>query len=218
MTEEQPQFTQEFRDNLVSLLKWRRSVRRFRPDSVPDGLVEDLIDLMKFAPSVGNSQPWRVIRVLDLQQRAIVGASFDSANMSARERYNGDQQLAYDRLNLSGFKDAPVHLAIFTDMDPAAGHGQGRATMPETLVHSTVCAIYTLWLAARSYGLGLTWVTTFDPKEVERAFAVPTTWRFTAYICLGWPQQDQCVPEFESAGWQERLTARSSSDSILRRR
>ena len=202
MTDKQPRFSGEFRDELVTLFKWRRSVRQFFTDPVPEELVESLLALMQFAPSVGNSQPWRVVS--DPRQRTNVFAAFDRADIKARERYSGERLATYDRLNLGGFKDAPVQLAIFTDMNPSAGHAQGRHTMPETLVHSTICAIHTLWLAARSHGLGLAWITSLEPSEIERIYAVPVAWRFTAYICLGWPREEQSLPELETSDWQKR--------------
>src|SRR5690349_1453919 len=58
-----PSFDDEFRIRFEELLVWRRDVRRFRNDPVPPHLEERLLDLVQLAPSVGNSQPWRFVRV-----------------------------------------------------------------------------------------------------------------------------------------------------------
>ena len=75
-----PQFNDRFRYDLKQLLRWRRDVRRFRTDPVPDALVEELLDLACLAPSVGNAQPWRIVGVDDAGNRAALSANVNQAN------------------------------------------------------------------------------------------------------------------------------------------
>ena len=79
----------------------------------------------------------------------------------------------------------------------------GRRTMPETLRQSTAMAIHTLWLAARAANLGMGMVSILDPHAMERLFAVPDDWVFTAYLCLGHAEWDDDTPLLHRAGWQE---------------
>ena len=58
-----PEFDGDFRARLRELLAWRRDVRRFRRDKLPEGAIERLIDIACLAPSVGLSQPWRFVLV-----------------------------------------------------------------------------------------------------------------------------------------------------------
>jgi 5,6-dimethylbenzimidazole synthase len=76
--------------------------------------------------------------------------------------------------------------------------------MPETVAYSAVMAVHTLWLAARAMGLGLGWVSIVEPAEISRVLEVPADWRFIGYFCLGTPQTEDCVPELERAGWEQR--------------
>ncbi|MEN3949969.1 5,6-dimethylbenzimidazole synthase [Iodidimonas sp. SYSU 1G8] len=206
MTAREPGPGQDALENLESLLAWRRDVRRFRTDPVPDMLVRHLLDLAALAPSVGNSQPWRFVRVTTPALREAVAENFRAANYAALAGYEGEKAALYQSLKLAGL-DAPVHLAVFTDMEPRAGHGLGRRTMPETLVHSTVCAIHTLWLAARAAGLGIGWLSILDPERLARDLAMPAAWRFTGYLCVGYPEEEHLDPELERHGWQARNPA-----------
>src|SRR3546814_13866485 len=76
--------------------------------------------------------------------------------------------------------------------------------MPETLLYSTVCAVHTLWLAARAAGVGLGWVSILDPQALARDLAVPERWRLVAYLCLGYAQEAQEDPELAREGWEQR--------------
>ncbi|MEO1191967.1 MAG: 5,6-dimethylbenzimidazole synthase [Pseudomonadota bacterium] len=210
-----PLFDSAFRDRLEDLFAWRRDVRRFRSDPLPDGSLEHLLDVTDLAPSVGNAQPWRFVLVETPACRAAVRASFIACNKAALASYEGERAALYAQLKLEGLDQAPVQLAVFCEEAPAQGGGLGRATMPETLAYSVVGAIQTLWLAARAEGIGLGWLSILDPGEVTRALDVPESWHFIAYLCLGWPEEEHLDPELVRHGWQERGT--SSRERLLRR-
>nr|WP_246777066.1 5,6-dimethylbenzimidazole synthase [Microvirga sp. VF16] len=199
-----PAFDDHFCDRFEKLLIWRRDVRQFRSDPVPDDLLERLLDLVQFAPSVGNSQPWRFVRVGSASTRDAIRSSFERCNRDALAGYRGERAKAYAGLKLSGLDRAPLQLAVFCDISTEQGHGLGRATIPETLTWSVVGAIHILWLSARVHGLGLGWVSILDPDEVTSALNVALSWRFVAYLCLGWPDDVHDVPELERLGWEAR--------------
>ena len=193
---------------LESILRWRRDVRHFRSAPVDEAVLARLAKTMALAPSVGNARPWRVIRVEDPGLRAAVRADFQRCDEAAAADYADEQAAAYRALKLAGLDAAPVQLAVFTHIDPAAGHGLGRRTMPETLRQSTAMAIHTLWLAARAANLGMGMVSILDPAVMERIFAVPEDWAFTAYLCLGHAEWDDDMPLLHRAGWQENAPTR----------
>jgi 5,6-dimethylbenzimidazole synthase len=188
---------------LDDILRWRRDVRHFRTDPVPEALLDRLRGAMNLAPSVGNARPWRVIRVRDARLRAEVRANFLACNRAALESYDPAAQADYVRLKLAGLDEAPVHLAVFTLTDPPEGRRLGRRTMPDTLRQSTAMAVHTLWLAARAANLGLGMVSILDPRAMESLFAVPAGWEFSAYLCLGWPESHDDTPLLHRVGWQE---------------
>lgn len=200
-------FDDRFRETLGTLFAWRRDVRRFRSDPVDDDLLLACLSLAAQGPSVGNSQPWRFVRVADAGRRAEILASFERCNAAAASGYDPERAVAYARLKLAGLREAPVHLAVFCDEATEAGHGLGRATMPEMLRYSVVTAVHTLWLAARAHGIGIGWVSILEPEAVARCLDVPETWRLVAYLCVGYPQEEHDDPELVRHGWQDRNAA-----------
>ncbi len=209
-----PDFDAGFRAEFEQLLLWRRDTRHFLTDPVDERVFQHLIDLGSFAPSVGNSQPWRFVRVdSDAYRNAVVG-NYTNANADALGDYSGEQAAHYALLKLAGLQQAPVHLAVFTDENTEQGHRLGRKTMPEMLSYSTVTAIHTLWLAARTYGLGVGWVSILDPVGICRILDVPISWKLVAYLCIGYPSFQDMTPELERKGWEHRRTERCT---VLRR-
>ncbi len=199
-----PEFSQEFQADLDRLLRWRRDVRRFRRDPVERGLLDRCLASFTLAPSVGLSEPWRIVRVESAAARAAALANFEATNARALSGYSGEKARLYAGLKLSGMRDAPVQLAVFCDEATPKGAGLGAATMPETRRYSVVAAITQFWLVSRAAGLGLGWVSILDPRRLATDLEVPQTWRLVAYLCLGWPEREHETPELETAGWERR--------------
>ncbi len=197
-------FDAAFQAEFAELVAWRRDVRRFRADAVPEATLDVLFQLAAFAPSVGNCQPTRFVRVDEEARREAVRANFEAANSQALGDYCGERAKLYATLKLAGLREAPVQLAVFCDEATEQGFGLGARTMPETRRYSSVCALYTFWLAARAYGLGVGWVSILDPTLLAGALDVPPEWSFVGYLCVGWPQEQHLTPELERAGWQAR--------------
>ncbi len=211
---EKPVFDQNFRMQLEELLKWRRDVRSFRSDAVDPQLTRHLIALAALAPSVGYSQPWRFVLVESAECRESIRTNFELCNRQALDAYSGEKAQLYAKLKLAGLRDAPVHLAVFLNQQTGYGSGLGRMTMPETLEYSAILAVHTLWLAARSYGLGVGWVSILDPAKVNTSLNLPEEWKLIAYLCIGYPQEEHPSPELLRNGWEVKLPA---SDMLLRR-
>jgi len=204
-----PDFDADFRKQLRELLVWRRDVRRFRLDPLPPDTLDRLIELASLSPSVGLSQPARFVLVNDPARRRAVRQNFEECNAEALKALSSDRARHYARLKLSGLNEAPCHLGVFADRSTQQGYGLGRRTMPETIEYSAVVAIHTLWLGARAEGIGLGWVSILDPKQISVALNVPEDWSFVAYLCLGYPQQADALPELSREGWEYRRPAES---------
>jgi 5,6-dimethylbenzimidazole synthase len=209
-----PYFDNAFRAKLRELLAWRRDVRRFSRDQLPEGAVERLIETACLAPSVGLSQPWRFVLVETPERRAAIRANFAACNQAALSAQTADRAALYARLKLAGLDDAPCHLAVFANPDTEQGSGLGRLTMPEMIQYSTVAAVHTLWLAARAEGTGMGWVSILDPAAVGAILDVPPSWRLIGYFCLGYPAAEDDTPVLEREGWEAR---RPADNFVVRR-
>ncbi|MFX0545180.1 5,6-dimethylbenzimidazole synthase [Roseovarius sp. S1116L3] len=206
-------FTPDFQSQLADLMRWRRDVRRFRTDPVDEAVQARCLDAFCMAPSVGLSEPWRIIHVESDAARAAARSNFEAANAEALAGYAGERAQLYGTLKLSGMRDAPVQLAIFCDDATPKGAGLGAATMPEMRRYSVVGAITHYWLAARAQGLGVGWVSILDPAQLSRDLDVPGGWSLIAYLCIGWPEAESLTPELQDAGWE----ARTAPPSPVRR-
>jgi 5,6-dimethylbenzimidazole synthase len=200
-------FDDEFRARLRELMVWRRDVRRFRPEPLPPGTLERLIEMACLAPSVGLSQPWRFVIVDSPERRRAVLDDFRACNAAALASYEGEQAARYAALKLAGLAEAPGQLAVFADRATGTGHGLGRRTMPEMAEYSVVAAVTAMWLAARAEGIGMGWVSILDPARIATILDVPDDWRLVGYFCLGFPESQHAEPELARAGWEQRHPA-----------
>jgi 5,6-dimethylbenzimidazole synthase len=197
-----PSFSQSFRSEFATLLRWRRDVRHFRRDPLDAPLLHALLDAACLAPSVGYSQPWRFVEIASAAARQAVIENFERCNAEALADYTSERATNYAALKLAGLREAPTQLAVFTDGTTETGHGLGRRTMPQTLDYSTVMAIQNFWLAARVAGIGVGWVSILDPEALCTALDIPAGWRLTAYLCVGYPEAPADTPELARRGWE----------------
>ena len=185
-------------------MRWRRDVRRFRTDPVKAAVLDRCLCAFTLAPSVGLSEPWRVIDVTSANARAAAIANFKAANATALAGYCDEKANLYASLKLSGMQEAPIHLAIYCDDASPKGAGLGATTMPEMRAYSVVGAITLFWLLARAEGLGVGWVSILDPVQLAQDLQTPKDWRLVGYLCVGWPEASDDTPELERAGWEAR--------------
>jgi 5,6-dimethylbenzimidazole synthase len=209
-----PHFDADFRAQLRDLLVWRRDVRHFKRDPLPDEMLNRLLETACLSPSVGLSQPWRFVLVRDPARRSGIRACFESCNAEALAKQTPDRASSYAQLKLAGLDDAPCQIAVFSDRSTTLGHGLGRLTMPEMIEYSVVLAIHTLWLAARAESIGVGWVSILDPLRVAEVLDVPEGWTLVGYLCLGYPVEEQPLPLLQQRGWESR---RPLSDVVVYR-
>lgn len=188
-------------------LRERRDMRHFVPadaaEPLPDGLIERLVEAAHLAPSVGFMQPWRFIRVIDRALRERVHALVEEERLKTAQALpsRNDEFLS---VKIEGIRECGELLvvALMPDRDR---HIIGRRALPEMDVASVGCAIQNMWLAARAEGIGLGWVSFFDPDTLAQLLALPAGARPLGILCIGRVPAFYPRPMFEDAGWGKRL-------------
>jgi nicotinate-nucleotide--dimethylbenzimidazole phosphoribosyltransferase len=191
------------RETVHRVIAQRRDIRRFRPDDVPDEVLRHVLEAAHRAPSVGLMQPWRFIVIRDLDTRIAVRALARRERLRQAERFDERARHFLDQ-KVEGVVEAPVGICVCCDPGDPGIEVLGRGTIPETDVYSTACAIENLWLAARAEGLGVGWVSFYQPEDMRAVLGIPARVEPVAYLCVGWPDERPIRPGLESAGWAKR--------------
>lgn len=191
--------------SLDEVIAGRRDIRRFRPDPVPQALLTEVLTAGHQAPSVGHSQPWRFIVVSDPAIRDRAAHLADRARLDQAALLTNDRAARMLDLKLEGLREAPVGVVIVCDRRTPASGVLGRATFPDADLWSCACAIENMWLAARARGLGMGWVTLFDPAELASLLELPGDVVPMGWMCLGWPDERPPSPGLERAAWSKRM-------------
>jgi len=192
------------RETVHRVIAERRDVRRFRPEEVPDDVLDRVLGAAHRAPSVGLMQPWRLIVIRDIATRVAVRRLAQRERLRQADRFDERARQFLDQ-KVEGVVEAPIGLCVCCDHGDPDAEVLGRGTIPETDVYSTACAIENLWLAARAEGLGVGWVSFYRPEDLRALLGIPARVDPIAYLCLGWPDERPVRPTLEAAGWSARL-------------
>ena len=197
-------FPAEERRGVYRAIRSRRDIRQFRPDAIPDQVLARIISSAHHGPSVGFMQPWDFVLIQDLTVRQRVTDLFHQERQAAACFFEEPRRSHFLSLKLEGILEAPINLLV--TCDPTRGEVVlGRNSAPETDVYSTCCAVQNLWLAARSEGVGVGWVSILKLPQLRRILGIPPHIIPVAYLCLGYPVAFEERPLLETVGWRRRL-------------
>lgn len=183
-------------------IEQRRDMRHFSGGSVPKETLTRLLQAAHHAPSVGYMQPWRFIRI----RRAALRQAIYTQVLAEIERTAealDERRNEFLRLKVEGIQDC-AELLVVALMDNRDKHIFGRRTLPEMDLASASCAIQNMWLAARAEGLGMGWVSLFDPEDLKALLQMPAGSHPIAILCLGPVEAFYDRPMLEQVGWAQR--------------
>lgn len=198
-------FSPDARQSLYDVIDARRDIRRFRPDSVAEEILDRVLTAAHHGPSVGHSQPWRFLVVTDASIRERAAVFADRERLRQAELLEPEAARRLLDLQLEGIREAPLGIVVCCDRRSAATGILGRATFQDADLWSCACAIENMWLAARGEGLGLGWVTLFQPADLARLLDLPEGVETLGWLCVGWPDERPPEPGLVRAGWSRRL-------------
>ncbi|MFZ2389738.1 MAG: 5,6-dimethylbenzimidazole synthase [Polaromonas sp.] len=180
----------------------RRDMRHFSGGTVADEMLQRLLSAAHHAPSVGFMQPWRFIRVRSRPLREGVHALVEQERVLTAQAL-GEREDEFMKLKVQGVLDAAEVLVVV--LPPGREqHVFGRRTLPEMDLASAACAIQNLWLAARAEGLGMGWVSIFDPLQLAQFLQMPEGSKPIAILCLGPVEAFYDQPMLQTEKWARR--------------
>ncbi|MGH8382952.1 5,6-dimethylbenzimidazole synthase [Pseudomonas sp.] len=203
-------FTDAERAAVYRAIGERRDMRHFIKGEVAPELLARLLEAAHQAPSVGLMQPWRFIRITDRDLRQRIQGVVETERVRTAEAL-GERSDEFMKLKVEGISDC-AEVLVAALMDDREKHIFGRRTLPEMDLASLSCAIQNLWLAARAEGLGMGWVSLFEPQALAGLLGMPDGAKPLAILCLGPVQAFYPAPMLVLEGW---TTARPLSDMLF---
>ncbi|CAJ1493297.1 5,6-dimethylbenzimidazole synthase [[Mycobacterium] kokjensenii] len=198
-----PSFTGQERQAVYRAIAERRDMRRFVPGSVVDtAVLARLLAAAHAAPSVGLMQPWRFVRITDDALRQRIHALVDEERHRTAAAL-GHREQEFLALKVEGIRDC-AELLVVALREGRDAHIFGRRTLPQMDLASVSCAIQNLWLAARAEGLGMGWVSLFEPRALAELLAMPADADPVAILCLGPVPEFPDRPALEIDDWAYR--------------
>ena len=179
----------------------RRDMRHFAGGCVAPEQLGRLLGAAHHAPSVGLMQPWRFIRISDRALRGEIKALVEAERVRTAEAL-GERSDEFMKLKVEGI-DECAEVLVAALMDGREAHVFGRRTLPEMDLASLSCAIQNLWLAARAEGLGMGWVSVFEPQALADLLGLPEGAKALAVLCLGPVEDFYPAPMLVLEGWRE---------------
>jgi 5,6-dimethylbenzimidazole synthase len=209
------QFTESEIAAVYRVIAERRDMRHFLPTPIVPETLASILNAAHKAPSVGLMQPWRFIRITDPNIRNSIHQLVDEERkltaQAIGEYENTARMAEFLRLKVEGILDCG-ELLIATLCSKREQHIFGRRTLPEMDIASVSCAIQNMWLAARAEGLGMGWVSIFDPLKLGALLHVPADAKPIAILCIGHVNTFYNEPMLVETGWKQ---ARPLADMVM---
>lgn len=200
-------FSPEAAEAVYRAIRERRDMRHFAGGTVAPEVLKRLLEAAHHAPSVGFMQPWRFIRMGDTASRQRLHEVVEQERVQTA-RALGQREEEFMRLKVQGLLDAAEVLAVVL-ADGREKHVFGRRTMPYMDLASAACAIEKLWLAARAEGLGMGWVSLFEPAALAALLDLPPGAEPIALLCLRPVREFYAEPMLQQQRWAQRAPLHS---------
>ncbi|HEV7173800.1 nicotinate-nucleotide--dimethylbenzimidazole phosphoribosyltransferase [Pedococcus sp.] len=190
------------RDALHDIIRNRRDIRRgFTMEPIDDDVLTRILTAAHRAPSVGLSQPWDFLLLSDVEQRRRVQSLAAAQRDTFAASLPAGRTRLFDGIKVEAILQTPLNIVVTCDPTRGGPFTLGRHADPRMAPFSTALAVQNLWLAARAEGLGVGWVSFFDPAELGRVLGLPEHVEVVAYLCVGHVEQFPPAPELALSGW-----------------
>lgn len=189
------------REAVYRAIRERRDMRHFLPQAVDAEAFRRMLDAAHAAPSVGLTQPWRFVRIGEAGLRRQIHELVEQERLATAAAL-GERGDEFLRLKVQGVLECGELLAVAV-RDGGPKEVFGRRLLPEMDLASAACAIQNLWLAARAEGIGVGWVSMFDPQALARLLLLPANVRPVALLCIGHVAEFYPAPMLALERWRQ---------------
>ena len=184
----------------MEFLLSRRSVRKYRPDPVPEEAVRRMLEAAHAAPSAHNTRPWRFVVLRDPTVRRVLAERMAEAYARDAEAAGQDPEKirARNERSVSRIGGAPLAILALVDEACLPEDAGGRMDAERMLLgQSVAAAVQNLLLAAHAEGLGACWICApaFCPPTVRETLRLPESWTAQALVLIGYPAEQPQKPD-----------------------
>jgi F420 biosynthesis protein FbiB-like protein len=188
------------KDELHDFLRSRRSIRRFKPEPVPQDCLQRILETAIYAPSAHNLQPWRFAVITNAAAKAHLAEAITAKfrqDMLVDAVPEADIQARVER-TIRRTNQAPVVVILCRDTTCVNPQPDSQLQEEEVLMgtQSVALAGLQLLLAAHAEGLGGTWICwpLFAPEETRQVLGLPSIWEPQGLLFLGYPLEQPDAP------------------------
>lgn len=194
-------YTEQEKAAVYKAIAERRDMRHFNNKPIDNDVFRRILQAAHMAPSVGLMQPWRFIRITDQNLRMRISDIVDRERKETALALK-DRKDAFLKLKVEGILQC-AELIVAALPDKREKHIFGRRTLPQMDLASLSCAIQNMWLAARVEGIGMGWVSLFDPQALAELLEMPEGSMPIAILCLGQVDAFYDKPMLVQEQWAE---------------
>jgi len=199
-------FSEQEKESFYKAIYSRRDVRsNFTSEPIDTQVLMRILEAAHHAPSVGFSQPWNFILVRNIETRKKIKESFENEKARRSKLIEEPRRSKYLSYKLEGILESSINVCVTYDPKKFGPFVIGRSSMPETGTFSVCCAVQNMWLAARTEGIGVGWVSILSNETLREALNIPDHVVPVAYLCLGHVNKFETKPDLETSGWLPRL-------------
>jgi len=199
-------FSEQERESFYKAIYSRRDVRsNFTSEQIDDQVLMRILKAGHHAPSVGFSQPWNFILVKNIETREKIKESFENEKARSSKLIEDPRRSKYLSYKLEGILESSINVCVTYDPTKSGPFVIGRTSIPETGTFSVCCAVQNIWLAARTEGIGVGWVSILSNETLRDVLNIPDHVLPVAYLCMGHVSKFEPKPDLETKGWLPRL-------------
>jgi len=197
--------------DIIDVITSRKSIRRYKPDPIPDEMIDKILEAARWAPTGENYQPWRFIVIRNPKTKDKIGrlAKLGSGSRMTAWHCLGESQERFKKIKDPEKKAEVLRFMYSGEVSEFARYAPVIIAIIGTLMEGSVdvpydlsAAIENMLLEAHSLDLGACWVhgpvaSTRDAKKFKEILKIPTgmgEYKVIAYVAFGFPAEARKHP------------------------